>query len=104
MAEIIPTRTDLGRYRFSIELSETVFNLRLVFNRRDEHWYLDVREGDDDAVRLSIRITPNWPLLRQVAQLSRPDGEIFAIDPQGNLEPGLEDLGEQVKLTYEDEL
>lgn len=102
MAEKIPTRTDLGRYRFTIALSNVIFSLALVFNRRDEHWYLSVYDNDGAAVRLGVRVTPNFPLLRQLTQQGRPAGLLFAIDPHGNLEPGLTDLGGQVRLTYED--
>lgn len=102
MAETIPTRTDLGRYQFTIALTDVVFSLRFVFNRRDDHWYFDVLDNEGTAVRLGVKVTPNFPLLRQVVQQGRPDGLLMAIDPQGNLEPGLEDLGAQVKMTYED--
>jgi hypothetical protein len=102
MALTIPTRTDTGRYRFSIELSGVVFVFVFSFNRRDDHWYFDLLDNAGEAIRSGVRVTPNFPLLRQLVQQGRPDGLLFAIDPQGNLEPGLEDLGGQVKLTYDD--
>ena len=102
MALVIPTSTTLGRYRFSIVLTDVVFTFAFAFNRRDDHWYMSLLDSAGDPVRQGIRVTPNFPLLRQLTQQGRPAGEIYAIDPQGNLEPGLEDLGDQVKLTYED--
>lgn len=102
MAKTIPTRTDLGRYQFSIALGETVFILAFAFNRRDSHWYLGLTNAAGESIRDPVRVTPNWPLFRQLVQQGRPDGLIMAIDPQGNLEPGLADLGAQVRLTFED--
>ena len=102
MAVIIPTRTDLGRYRFSIELTGVVFIFALAFNRRDQHWYLSLFDNAGEPIRQGVRVTPNFPLFRQLTQQGRPDGFVFAIDPQGDLEPGFADLGAQVKLTYED--
>jgi hypothetical protein len=101
-AVTIPTRTDLGRYRFSVELTDVVFIFALAFNRRDQHWYFSLFDSAGNRIRSGVKVTPNWPLLRQLVQQGRPDGLLFAIDPQGNLEPGLEDLGGQVKLTYDD--
>lgn len=98
----IPTRTDIGRYRFSVDLTGVVFVFVFAFNRRDNHWYFDLLDNAGERIRSGVKVTPNWPLLRQLVQQGRPDGLLFAIDPQGNLEPGLEDLGAQVKLTYDD--
>lgn len=102
MTVTIPTRQDAGRYRFSVELAGAVYTLVLAFNRRDDHWYFTLLDNAGDPVRHGVRVTPNFPLLRQLIQQGRPEGVLLAIDPQGNLEPGLADLGGQVVLSFAD--
>ncbi len=100
MALKIPTSTTLGRYRFSITLDNVVFIFVLVFNRRDSRWYFDLLDNEGTAIRQGVKITANWLLLRQLVQQGRPAGSLMAVDPQGDADPGLTDLGAQSILTY----
>ncbi len=100
----IPTRTDLGNYRFSIELDEAVYELVFAYNNRDAHWYFDLFDEEGNLLRAGLKAVTNFPLLRLDKSNDRPPGDIFAIDPtdQGT-EAGLEDLGDSVTLTYVEE-
>lgn len=100
----IPTSTELANYRFTIELDETVFELVFSFNQRDNHWYFDVRDVEGNTLRAGIKVVTGFPLLRLDKSIDRPRGEILAVDPTAeDLEAGLTDLGDTVRLTYVEE-
>jgi hypothetical protein len=99
---VVPTRTDLGRYLFSVELTSVVYLIRLVWNRRDQRWYLDLLSAEGEPIRHGLKVVTNFPLLRQLIQQDRPEGWLLAINALDDNDPGLEDLGAQVKLTYVD--
>ncbi len=100
----IPTRTDLGSYRFTIELDEAVYELVFAYNNRDSHWYFDLYDEEGNLLRAGLKAVTNWPLLRLDKSNDRPPGDIFAIDPTDeDIEAGLEDLGDSVTLTYVEE-
>ena len=98
---IIPTRTDIGNYDFKISLDGSVFGISFVFNSREEFWYFDLTDSTGNAIRSGIKVVLGIPLLRLMAQTSRPLGEPIAVGPSGDaMEAGLEDLGDRVLLAY----
>jgi hypothetical protein len=100
----IPTRTDIGSYRFGIQLDDVVYELIFQFNNRDDHWYFDIYNESGTLLRAGLKAVTGWPLLRLHQAQERPAGEIMAIDPTSvDLEAGLEDLGETVTLIYAEE-
>jgi hypothetical protein len=107
MPVIIPTRTDLASYAFSIELEAVVYRFRFQFNERDQSWFFDLLTEDGVPIRQGLKVVTNFPLLLRIASDQAPPGQLYAIDTTGeDLRAGLEDLGDQVQLVYfsEDEL
>lgn len=100
----IPTSTTLANYRFTIELDGAVYGLALFFNSRDERWYYDLFDETGTLLRAGLKAATGWPSLRLDKSRNRPPGDIFAIDPTSlDTEPGLNDLGDSVTLTYVEE-
>ncbi len=100
----IPTRSDFDAYRFQTTLDGTVFTIILKKNLRDDTWTMDLLEQDETPIKHGIKLVVSFPLLRLIAALTRPPGEILAIDTTGRFQlPDLTQLGTDVVLTYVDE-
>lgn len=98
---IIPTRTDIGNYDFDISLDAVVFRISFLFNSRENFWYFNLFDSTGTAIRSGVKVVLGIPLLRLMAQISRPLGEPIAIAPTDDaIEAGLEDLGGRVLLAY----
>ena len=101
MPVIVPTRTDIATYEFSIELELLVYRFRMQFNGRDQSWFFDLLDEEGNPFRQGKKVVTNFPLLRLLSAEGRPPGELYAIDTTGeNIRAGLEDLGSQVILVY----
>lgn len=98
--EILPTRIDISRYSFRIDLDDVTFEIDLRFNLRDQHWYLSLADADGNSLRQGLKIVSNWPLLRTMVQQNRPDRDLIAVRPSGSGDPDRETLGEDVLLAY----
>lgn len=100
MAELLPTRNDLGRYVFRVDLDGVVFGLDMRINSRDGRWYYDLLDANGTPLRQGIKIVSNWPTLLTMVQQGRPDREILAIRPHGTDDPTFETLGVDSFLSY----
>lgn len=100
----IPTRIDLGAYTFQIELDGALFRFTMQFNHREGFWYLSIADESGNDIRTGVKVIANFPLLRRVADIAAPAGELLALDTtDADADPGLEDLGATVLLTYVEE-
>lgn len=108
---LIPTRTDLTNYELTVELDRVDYDLRFLWNDRDETWYLTITEtqttnidadtGEKVPLLAGVPILIGVPLLRVLRGLVRPSGELMAFDTTNEgRAPGLTELGARVQLLY----
>lgn len=108
---LIPTRTDLTNYELTVELDGVDFDLRFLWNDRDESWYLTITEtqetsideetGEKVPLLSGVPINIGVPLMRVLTSLDRPSGELLAFDTTGTgTAPGKTELGSRVLLYY----
>lgn len=101
MAFELPTRTDLARYSFDVDLDDVNYTFAFEWNDRDSGWYLSIHTPEGDALLQGRRVVLNYPLCNLYKTAGLPAGTIMAIDSSGkDTEPGFGDLGERVKLVY----
>ena len=97
----IPTSTTLPYYQLEVELDGVVYRLRFKFNERDEAWYLDFLDLEDNFLRAGLRVVNDWTLLRLWQLASAPAGEMIAVsDEQQTTVAQIDELGKSVILTY----
>lgn len=85
-----------------IDLDGTLYVLRFRYNGRAENWYLDLLDGEESPIALSIAIQGNISLTGYLRGLSgAPKGEFVCVDTQGRGDkPGQTDLGTRHKIVY----
>lgn len=99
----IPTSQTLPDYTETVTLDGTRYDIRFIWNQREEYWYFTISTNDELVIG-STKIVPNWPLLRREKDTDTPPGIIYAFDTTGNNgHIGFEDLGTKFILLYADE-
>jgi hypothetical protein len=101
MSYRIPTSNVDPFYSQITDLDGTDYVLTFEWNNRDQAWYLSIADINGDPIVTSLRLVPEWRLLRRVIDERRPQGELFLHDESGaGLPPGFEDLGTRCTLFY----
>jgi hypothetical protein len=105
MALVLPLDSVDPHYTVTVKLEGVRYRLGMDWNEREGSWYLSVAQEDDTAIVSGLRVVPDWPLLRRVADSARPPGEIvFRNTNAGDTEPGRYDIGKIfVPLYYEED-
>ncbi len=103
--QVIPTLDDgSANYTMRVRLDGRDFNLRMLWNEREERWYLDIKTDADVPLAMGIKIITNRPLTRFYLYDKRlPQGLLMAHDlTNDGSPPGIYDLapGKRVELTY----
>lgn len=102
MKYTIPVRTSTDPYRFSVELSGKVFDLRIHYNLREKHFYCDFIHNDNNILT-GVKLVHSDDLLSQYRAYDIPDGKIIVHDITGQYrDPDSTNFGETVLLQYED--
>lgn len=97
----LPTRTDLVRYAFEIDLEGTTFAFEFYWSDRAASWFFTLSDVDGNALVSGRRVSLGIPLLARFANPGLPLGDIWAFDTSGqDAEPGINDLGGRVQLVY----
>lgn len=119
MSEVLNNAIDLNDYTQVTTLDGKDYLLRFMFNDREGKWYMHLHDEDDVPIVQGVKVVPGISLLRKVVDSRRPAGVLIARDltvrevtafggGEQVLEedPGLTDLGENVRIYYfpEDEL
>ncbi len=82
-----------------IEGTEFIFDVR--WNGRDEAWYMDLLDVDEDPIRTGIKIVLGSLLGRRSVDARYPDGAFVASDlAQSGVDAGFNDLGVRVVVFF----
>lgn len=88
-------------FNFVTELDQVSYGFTFRWNTRDECWRLDLADGNGDPIVSGRKVLINQSLLQGAGGDRLPPGKLIAFDTGGqNLNPGFEDLGRRVVLTY----
>lgn len=103
--EIVQTLSDgSAHYRQTTPLDGVNFVLRFDFNTRSGDWHLTVNDADDQRISGcgSRKLAVGYPVLQRSKSPDRPAGGLFVIGT--GIDPGLNDLGARIVLSYETDL
>lgn len=101
-ALLLPLRTDEAQwYDFTTTLDGKNYRFELLWNEREEAWYLSLFDQLDAALMTGKKLVPDFPLLFRLADRRRPPGELTLVDTGGNNAlPTFRDLGRRHVLMY----
>ena len=103
MIRDIPTSTVESNYEQVVTLDGTDFILRFLWNERDSHWYLTIRDSAGDDIATGLKVVADVPFDAHETDDRRPAGQLWTVDTTGvGEDPGLRDLGRRVLLAYVD--
>ena len=100
-----PKIQNLAHYIFELELDGVIFRFKFKYNSRESTWYYSIYDAANVLLRAGLKVVNEWSLLRLwTAGTGRPAGDIISVN-LGNVPnpPTLDQLGEDVVLTYHEE-
>ncbi len=97
----IPIDTDAPHFTQTTALDGVDFRFEFRFNEREQRFYMDLRDVDDDPILVGVKLVADWDALRYLVDPRRPQGTIMIVDSQGEGRAArLGDLGRRIKLIY----
>ena len=94
---------DSTNYSFRIDLEGSTYNLALKYNQREDRWYLDISDEQDNPIVLGIKLVLNTSLVERFQDSRLFPGTLFLSSQTDlNTAPGLLDLGSNIKLLYDE--
>jgi hypothetical protein len=97
---ILSTSTTESDYRQIVPLSGVDYVMRLRWNGRDYRWYMSLETVAGEKVFSGVRVVANYPLTYSGRDLPWPPGVLMAYSEEDDADPGLDELGERVRLMY----
>lgn len=71
------------------------------WNSREAAWYFDLADQDEVLIVSSRKVTVGFPLITRCVDPRQPPGLLMAVDITGGTQdPGLDDFGTRVRITY----
>lgn len=103
MIRKINTSISESNYEQLVALDGEDFILRFLWNERDSHWYLTIRDSSGIDIATGFKIVADVPFAVHVASGMMPHGQLWIIDTTlAGVDPGLRDIGGRVLLIYVD--
>lgn len=105
--ELIDTSVLESDYTQRVTLDGTDYILRLLFNARPGRWFIDVLDEEESPILSGFKLSANEDILALVIDDRKPPGSLVAMHypsqneaPETPRDPGIEQLGQRVILTY----
>lgn len=104
-SEIRITPVSIGQpFWIDPTLTGVVFHIEFVWNTRGQYWTLHFSDAGRNPILQGVRGVVDYPLLIRSSDENRPIGQLYLVDTsQQGLDPGPYDLGDRVRLMYDDE-
>lgn len=102
--EIPIPQSDGTPFQFSTVLDGVTYRFKFKFSWREQRWYFSFYDADRSPIFQELPCVVQYSLLSRVTDSRKPAGKLYLIDSSGaGSEPGQRELGERVKLYYDDE-
>jgi hypothetical protein len=88
-------------YDYTIPLDGVTYRIELTYKSRQEGWYLNLYDVDENPLLLGKRLAVDTELLARYEIEGLPPGELTCVDMEGTgTEPTFESLGKQHLFWY----
>lgn len=99
----IPLRSTIPSYKFRIPLEGIFYTFKFEWNTRMTKWMFSILTQDETPIIEGVPCITNYQFVKRFSQSNLPPGKIFLVDTSGDkIDPGRYDLGERVKMFYEE--
>lgn len=102
--KIIPLDSTFDNFSITVELDSMVYGMDFKFDLRNERWYVDLFDSNNNLLLAGLPAMVSWPLLKQFEyRTDIPKGVLYFLDQNGTeIEPGRFDLGARVLMIYQE--
>ncbi len=77
--------------------------IEFIFNQRLGSWTLNFYDAGRSPYWLGVRGVADWSLLSRCSDPRKPPGRLYLVDTSNRgLDPGENDIGDRVRLVYDD--
>jgi len=98
---IVPFIPSIPNYRFATVLDSQTFIFDVRWNGRNNSWYFDLLNEDEEPIRNNVRVVLGALLSIRATAEDSPLGIMQALDSsQSGAEAGFDDLGDRVEVYY----
>lgn len=98
---IIPFKPSEPDQQFTLQLGDSQFTIRALWNARSKQWFMDVYELDGKPIMRSIAIVLGTFLGRTSTHALFRGGSFVVVDnTRSQTDAGLDDLGTRVEVRY----
>lgn len=88
-------------YDFNIELDQSVYNFRFIYNQRISRWLMDISDQFGNLIVAGIVLLNGVDLLAKYRELPVPPGTLYVWDTTNSgLDPDGTNFGGSVLLMY----
>lgn len=99
----IPLRSDLDHYEFSVDLDGKAYLFEIIWNTRNETWFLTIKNDEDTPIVAGIPLLVNSNLIARFERDELPPGVLTLLEVSGsNLDAEKADIGARCVLIYEE--
>ena len=78
MIQIGTFQNTSSRYIFNIDLNGESFRLRFHWNTRENNWYMDIMDTEDNNLLLGVKLVVDYELTKRYKYIQGlPKGEFF---------------------------
>lgn len=101
---IIPTQLGISAFDISLSLDNVTFNLRFIWNSRENEWYMDIRDVDNISLILAVKLVFDYNMLAAYESIEGlPLGIFVFIQSSPDAVKTSENFGTDFLLTYFDQ-
>lgn len=102
----IPLRKNLFNYEFSIVIKNTIYIIRVYYNRRSSKWLIDIKDENNDSIVMSIPLLIGAQLTKRFVDERLEDAKyLFIYNTKDIYEnPTTETLGDTCNLYVANEI
>lgn len=98
---LIPVRTDLPSYEFSLTLETVNYFFSFEWNERGQFWIMDILDQDENYLVAGVRMVTGIDLLSRFKNTSLPPGIFILDDSSGKgRDPSFFNFGTEIIFFY----
>lgn len=98
---IVPVRTDIPAYDFSLALEGVNYYFSFEWNERGQFWTMDILDQDQEYIVAGVQMVTDIDLVGRFKDTRMPKGTLILTDTSGkSRNPSYYNFGTEIILSY----